>query len=69
MVKRYCLFVTNGVRLEAVACGWQGSPLFKTERQALKYINSSDRYQMAAILPVFVTKEIAAKQTIVEDIS
>ena len=68
MIKRFYLATANGVTLETVSAeGARFAPLFASEKSAEFHLQDSrneGRYQFVTIMPVFVSQEVADRQTI-----
>lgn len=71
LVKRYFLCIPDGTTLNAQWFASFGTPLFFNEDAALNYIQIKNEnlphqpyFQFVSILPVWVTLEIAKRQTL-----
>ncbi len=64
MVKRYCIQYSDGSTVKVMCFAGFGAPLFKSEQDAIKYINTREDFGICFIVPCFASKEVAAKQTI-----
>ena len=65
MIKRYGLFVTHDSTVTMICHPGFGAPLFEVEGEATQYIKRSfGENDLILILPVWVGKNVAEKQTI-----
>jgi len=65
MLKRYGLFYTDGNIVKMVCPSGFDAPLFEVEGEAAQYIKRSfGENDLILILPVWVGKNVAKKQTI-----